>query len=138
MILGERFFKLSNTLFYFHLMPIKFTVYSFLVSSAGQKDKCWPSMKTIAANCHCSETAAREAIAVLERRGFIRRVKRYQDRPNGSVRQTSNAYYIQDQPPIPVSWGHTPTRGGGVIYEQDEGEQLKSSAAGQESALEPG
>lgn len=134
MILGERFFKLSNTLFYFHLMPIKFTVYSFLVSSAGQKEKCWPSMKTIAANCHCSETAAREAIAVLERRGFIRRVKRYQDRPNGSVRQTSNAYYIQEQPPLPASWGHTPAGGGGVIYEQDEEGQLNPSARGQVSA----
>ena len=48
MILGERFFKLSNALFCFHLTPIQFTVYSFLVSSAGRKEKCWPSMKTIA------------------------------------------------------------------------------------------
>ena len=81
MILGERFFKLSNALFCFHLTPIQFTVYSFLVSSAGRKEKCWPSMKTIASNCHCSETAAREAITALEQKGFIRRVKRYQDRP---------------------------------------------------------
>ncbi len=57
MILGERFFKLSNALFSFHLTPIQFTVYSYLVSSAGQKEKCWPSMKTIAANYHCSEAA---------------------------------------------------------------------------------
>lgn len=92
MILGERFFKLSNALFSYHLTPIQFTVYSFLVSSAGQKGKCWPSMKTIAANCHCSETAARAAIAALEQKGFIRRVKRYQDRPNGSVRQTSGGW----------------------------------------------
>ena len=40
MILGERFFKLSNVFFSFHLMPIQFTVYSFLVGSAGQKGKC--------------------------------------------------------------------------------------------------
>ena len=72
MILGERFFKLSNALFCFHLTPIQFTVYSFLVSSAGRKEKCWPSMKTIASNCHCSETAAREAITALEQKGFIR------------------------------------------------------------------
>ena len=131
MILGERFFKLSNALFSYHLTPIQFTVYSFLVSSAGQKEKCWPSMKTIAVNCHCSETAAREAITALEQKGFIRRVKRYQDRPNGSVRQTSNAYYIQEQPPLPASWGHTPSRGGGEIYEQEEEERSKPSAAGQ-------
>ena len=134
MILGERFFKLSNALFCYHLTPIQFTVYSFLVSSAGQKEKCWPSMKTIAANCHCSETAAREAIAALEQKGFIRRVKRFQDRPNGSVRQTSNAYYIQEQPPLPASWGHTPAGGGGEIHEQDEGEQSKHSAVEQFSA----
>lgn len=85
-------------------------------------------MKTIAANCHCSETVAREAIAALEQKRFIRRFKRYQDRPNGSVRQTSKAYYIQEQPPLPAFWGHTPARGGGVIYEQDEGERLKPSA----------
>lgn len=127
MILGERFFKLSNALFCYHLTPIQFTVYSFLVSSAGQKEKCWPSMKTIAANCYCSETAAREAIAALEQKGFIRRVKRYQDRPNGSVRQTSNAYYIQEQPPLPVDRGHPPAQGGGV-HEQDEGERLKPAA----------
>ena len=130
MILGERFFKLSNALFCYHLTPIQFTVYSFLVSSAGQKEKCWPSVKTIAANCRCSETAAREAIAVLERHGFIRRVKRYQDCPNGSVRQTSNAYYIQEPPPLPASRGRPPARDGGV-YEQDEGERSKPSAAGQ-------
>ena len=113
MILGERFFKLSNALFSYHLTPIQFTVYSFLVSSAGQKGKCWPSMKIIAANCHCSATATREAIAAPEQKEFIRRVKRFQDRPNGSVRQTSNAYYIQEQPPLPATWGHTPTRSSG-------------------------
>ena len=59
-VLGERFFKLSNALFCYRLTPIQFTVYSFLVSSAGQKKVCWPSMKTIAANCGCSVNAARD------------------------------------------------------------------------------
>lgn len=130
-ILGERFFKLSNALFCYHLTPIQFTVYSFLVSSAGQKKNCWPSMKTIAANCYCSVNAAREAVRVLEQQGFIRRVTRYQDRPNGSVRQTSNAYFILDPPPLSISRGHPAPIGGGEIHEQDEGEQLKPFAAGQ-------
>lgn len=127
-ILGERFFKLSNAMFCYHLTPIQFAVYSFLVSSAGQKMNCWPSMKTIAANCGCSEGAARDAIGVLERRGFIRRVSRYQDRPNGSVRQTSNAYFILDLPPLPISRGDPASQGGGV-YEQDEREQGKVPSA---------
>jgi len=130
-ILGERFFKLSNALFCYHLTPIQFTVYSFLVSSAGQKGNCWPSMKTIAASCGCSVNAARETIRVLEQLGFIRRVKRCQDRPNGSVRQTSNAYYILDPPPLSVSRGYPAPRGGGEIHEQDEGEQRKPFAPGQ-------
>ena len=130
-ILGERFFKLSNALFCYHLTPIQFTVYSFLVCSAGQKKKCWPSMKTIAANCGCSINAAREAVRVLEQRGFIRKVSRYQDRPNGSMRQTSNSYFIFDLPPLPISLGHPTSRDGGEIYKQDEGEQIKPSTAGQ-------
>ena len=133
-ILGEQFFKLSNALFCYHLTPIQFTVYSFLVSSAGQKGNCWPSMKTIAASCGCSVNAAREAIGVLEQRGFIRRVKRYQDRPNGSVRQTSNTYFILDAPPLPISWGHPTPGDGGEVHEQDEGEQGKPFAAGQAPA----
>ena len=131
MILGERFFKLSNALFCYHLTPTQFTVYSYLVSSAGQKEKCWPAMKTIAANCGCSVNAARTAIDVLEERGFIRRVKRYQDRPNGSVRQTSNAYFILDTPPLSSAWRYPAPKDGGEIYEQDEGEQLKRSVADQ-------
>ena len=130
-ILGERFFKLSNALFCYHLTPIQFTVYSFLVSSAGQKGNCWPSMKTIAASCGCSANAAREAIKALEQQGFIRRVERYQDRPNGSMRQTSNVYFILEPPPLSISRGHPSPRDGGEIYKQNEGEQLKPSAAGQ-------
>ena len=130
-ILGERFFKLSNALFCYHLTPIQFTVYSFLVSSAGQKKVCRPSMKTIAANCGCSVNAAREAVRVLEQLGFIRCVKRYRDLPNGSVRQTSNLYFILDPPPLSVSRRRPAPEDGAVIYEQDEGEQIKPSAAGQ-------
>ena len=130
-ILGERFFKLSNALFCYHLTPIQFTVYSFLVSSAGQKKVCWPSMKTIAANCGCSVNAAREAVRVLEQLGFIRCVKRYQDRPNGSARQTSNSYFILDPPPLSVSRRQVTPEGGGELCEQDEVEQIKPSAAGQ-------
>ena len=130
-ILGERFFKLSNALFCYHLTPIQFTVYSFLVSSAGQKEVCWPSMKTIAANCGCSVNAARDAVRVLEQMGFIRCVKRYRDLPNGSVRQTSNSYFILDPPPLSIVRGHPTSGDGEELYEQDEGEQIKPSAAGQ-------
>ena len=129
-IFGGRFFQLSNALFCYQLTPIQFTVYSILVSSAGQKKVCWPSMKTIAANCGCSVNAAREAVHVLEQLGFIRCVKRYRDLANGSVRQTSNSYFILDPPPPSIARRRVTPGGGGEVYEQDEGEQIKPSAAG--------
>ena len=53
-ILGERFYQMSNAIFCYDLKPIPLAVYSYLVCCAGQKDVCWPSMKTIALHCGCS------------------------------------------------------------------------------------
>lgn len=86
-ILGEQFFKISNTIFCYGLTPLQLAVYAYLVSCAGQKELCWPGMKAIAACCGCSKNAAREAIAVLAERGFIRKVERFKDYANGKSRQ---------------------------------------------------
>lgn len=101
MILGEQFFKMSNVIFHYKLTPIQLTVYSYLVSCAGQKEYCWPGMKTIAASCGCSKNAARDAVAVLAARGFIRKVVQYRSSPAGKSRQTSNRYFILELPPLP-------------------------------------
>lgn len=61
-ILGEKFFKVSNALFCYGLKPVEFTVYCYLKCCTGNKTRCWPSMKTIAANCGCSINTARKAI----------------------------------------------------------------------------
>ena len=53
-VLGERFYQMSNAIFCYDLKPIPLAVYSYLVCCAGQKDVCWPSMKTIALHCGCS------------------------------------------------------------------------------------
>lgn len=98
-ILGERFYKLSNAIFCYDLTPIQLAVYSYLVCCAGSKERCWPSMKTIAACCGCSETSARAAVKVLDERGFIRRVDTYNEY-KGERRQTNNTYYIHDLPPL--------------------------------------
>lgn len=39
-ILGANYFKLSNAVFCYDLTPIQLAVYSYLVSCAGQKEKC--------------------------------------------------------------------------------------------------
>lgn len=99
-ILNQRFFQMSNAVFCHGLKPIQLAVYSYLKCCAGQKETCYPRMKTIAACCSCSESAAREAIRELERRGFIYTRPSYRKR-NGLVQQTSNTYYIRDLPDIP-------------------------------------
>ena len=66
-ILNQQFFQMSNAIFCYGLKPIQLAVYSYLRCCAGKKETCFPRMKTIAACCSCSESAAREAIRELER-----------------------------------------------------------------------
>jgi len=124
-ILGGKFFQLSNAIFCYGLKPIQLAVYSYLVSCAGQKEKCWPAMKTIAACCGCPENAARDAVTELEYRGFIRKVSTYMDDRFGRTRQTSNTYYILELPdlrrPRPQEIYREVPIGGGEMYNQNEG-----------------
>lgn len=61
-IFGERFYQMSSAVFCCDLKLIPLMVYSYMVCCAGQEDLCWPSMKTIALHCTCSENAARDAV----------------------------------------------------------------------------
>lgn len=99
-IYGTGYFKLSNAIFHYGLTPIQLSVYSYLVCCTGQKEKCWPAMKTIAAACGCSKNAARAATDELVRRGFIRKTATYKDEWNGKSRQTNNTYYLRELPDI--------------------------------------
>lgn len=132
---GKCFFKMSNAVFCYGLTPIQLSAYSYLVSRAGQKERCWPSMKTIAACCGCSKNAARAAIDELERRGFIRRVATYCDDHRGQSRQTNNTYYILGLPPLPRPAPRAEYRegpaDGGEINHQDAGNKTKASAEGE-------
>jgi len=98
--LTQNYYQMSNSIFSYRLKPIQFAVYCYLISCAGAKEMCWPSMSTIAANCNCSKNAARDAIRELERRGFVRRIASYQTRNNGQSRQTSNRYIILALPSL--------------------------------------
>ena len=98
-ILNQQFFQMSNAIFCYRLKPIQLAVYSYLKCCAGKKEICYPRMKTIAACCSCSESAAREAIRELERRGFIYTQPSFRKR-GGLVQQISNTYYILDLPDI--------------------------------------
>ena len=126
-ILGERFYQISNAIFCYDLKPIPLAVYSYLVCCAGQKELCWPSIKTIALHCNCSENAARDAVKLLVERGFVRKAATNKlMRRDGSWRQSNNHYYILPLPALSTA-GHRASRKsttGDVVeevYQQNKG-----------------
>ena len=100
-VLGERFYQMSNVIFQYKLTPIQFAVYNYLICCTGQKEKCWPAIKTIADRCNCSENSVRSAIKVLDERGFIRKVETFRMGSSGKSRQTNNTYFVLPLPDIP-------------------------------------
>lgn len=130
-VLSANYFKMSNVIFHYGLTPIQLAVYSNLVSRAGQKRDCFPSMKKIAGACGCSDGAARLATAELSRLGFIRMEPRYMELKNGKRRQTSNRYFILELPNLPPSLQEKhrgPLPNIEEINEQDKEEQIKTPA----------
>jgi hypothetical protein len=112
MILGGRFFQVSNTVFHYGLTPIQLAVYCYLISCAGQKGKCWPAMKTIAACCGCSKNAARMAVGMLAERSFIKKVPTYAEDTVGQTHQTNNTYYV-----LPLPDTQLPSQ---TVYREEE------------------
>ena len=110
MVLGERFYQMSNAIFYYDLTPTEFMVYNYLVCCAGRKGVCWPSIGKIAVNCNCSENTVRKAVTALVKKRFIRRVATYEDWQDGHSRQTNNTYYILDLPPVQSSAATAPAK----------------------------
>ena len=94
----DSFFQASTRLFDFGLTPIRFTVYCYLVSCSGSKGYCFPSVRTVALKCCCSESAARSAVKELEALGLIRKEYGYRENRFGVRQQTSNRYYILPLP----------------------------------------
>ena len=94
----ERFYQVDERIFDQGLRPITFAVYSYLVSCAGRKRSCYPSVRTIAKKCSCSESAARKAVQELTDRGLIGKEYGYRENRYGVRQQTSNTYHIKPLP----------------------------------------
>ena len=92
------FYQMDTRVFDQQLRPIPFAVYSYLVFCAGHKRNCFPSVRTIAKNCSCSESAVRSAINELIALGLISKEYCYRENRYGVRQQTSNTYSIL---PIP-------------------------------------
>jgi DNA-binding transcriptional MocR family regulator len=65
-------------------------VYLYLHDRADAQGKCWPGIKTIAADLALSRSTVKRALEDLTRRGYLVKEPRY--RSNGS--NTSNLYTI--------------------------------------------
>lgn len=72
----DNFFRLPNNIFDLGLPPIQFAIYAYLVSCAGSKDCCWPSMEKIARRIGAGKTSVQEHLNVLIRRQLIAKSKR--------------------------------------------------------------
>ncbi len=92
------FYQMDSRIFDRGLKPIAFSVYSYLVSCAGSRGSCFPAVRTIARKCHCSESAAREAVKQLEAMGLIRKDYSYRENRYGIRQQTSNTYSLLPLP----------------------------------------
>ena len=73
------------------------TVYMYLRDRSDAEGKCWPGVKTIAADLRLSRYTVKRAVADLEKRGYLER--KYRFRENGSY--TSNLYTVvpKSRPP---------------------------------------
>ena len=67
------------------------SVYMYLKDRADGEGKCWPGIKTIAADLQLSRSTVKRALSELEKQGYIEKTFRF--RPNGSY--TSNLYTIK-------------------------------------------
>ena len=93
-----QFYQVDARIFDLALKPIPFAVYSYLVFCAGHKRNCFPSVRTIANSCSCSESAVRSAINELIALGLVSKEYCYRENRYGVRQQTSNTYGIL---PIP-------------------------------------
>ena len=72
----KEFYRLPNSIFDLGLTPIQFTLYSYLVSCAGSKSYCWPSLERISAKTGIGISAVQKHLKILEKRQIIRIGKR--------------------------------------------------------------
>ncbi len=88
----KEFFKVPNELFEHGLSSKAIVVFCCLLRHAGRKMKCFPSRKTIAAECNIGVTTVDRAMSELVSAGLIQKV----NRKNVIGGKTSNMYYIKD------------------------------------------
>ena len=68
---AEHYFRMYNKVFDLGLKAPTFLVYAYLLSCAGNKDYCWPSLGTISRKTGLSVSTVQEHLKILEQRHLI-------------------------------------------------------------------
>lgn len=89
------FFVLPNKIFSLSLDAYEFHVYSYLVSCAGQKGECWPSISTMARVLGMSNNTVIRKIDSLIQRRLIDKSSTTSKTRNGNIRTSNNHYHIR-------------------------------------------
>ena len=92
----EGFFKLPNNVFRIKLDPYAFKVYAYLVSCAGSKGECWPSIPTMSEQLGIAKATVQSRLKELEERGFIEIENKSGLSKNGKPRTFNNHYIVHD------------------------------------------
>ena len=92
----EGFFKLPNDVFRIKLDPYAFKVYAYLVSCAGSKGECWPSIPTMSEQLGIAKATVQSRLKELEERGFIEIENKSGLSKNGKPRTFNNHYIVHD------------------------------------------
>ena len=72
----EHYFRMYNKVFDLGLKAPTFLVYAYLLSCAGNKGYCWPSLGTISRKAGLSVSTVQEHLKILEQRKLIAKSRR--------------------------------------------------------------
>lgn len=86
-------YELSKNVFRSQLKPRARLVLNCLIYHCNKDGECFPSLKTIAAECGYGLTTVKRALGDLVEAGYITKQARFDERKHGG--QTSNLYSVQ-------------------------------------------
>ena len=92
-------FESMQSVFRSNLKPRARLVLQCLVLHCNQAGECFPSIKTIAAECGYGVSTVKRALGELLEAGYIQKEARFDERKNGG--QTSNLYTLRAVQPEP-------------------------------------
>jgi DNA-binding transcriptional regulator YhcF (GntR family) len=98
----KRFYVANKVIRELQLSSKAINVYDYLCMCVNKNNECFPSKRTIAANCSISVASVTRALRELENAKMISTVARFEyvQHEKSYVRQTSNIYHIYETPQI--------------------------------------